>query len=144
MRMLRFIVEGNMTEALEKRLNAVCRVKYRLPAIGGYVVEADASAREILERIDGVKQIHDSAHITAQMDIARQTVQYGGHEAQVVTNDRHGNWTGRGVTIAILDTGVAPVEDLTTPRNRIVAFVDFIKSQVHPYDDNAHGTHVGG
>ena len=123
-----------MNEALENRLRAVCRVKYRLPAIGGYVVEAEASAREMLARIDGVTQIYDSAHITAQMDIARQAVR--GHEAR---SDR---LTGRGVTIAVLDTGVAPVEDLTMPRNRLVGFVDFVNGQMRPYDDNAHGTHV--
>jgi len=41
------------------------------------------------------------------------------------------------VSIAILDTGVAPVDDL-----RLLANVDFVNRRQHPYDDNGHGTHV--
>lgn len=52
--------------------------------------------------------------------------------------------TGRGVTIAVLDTGVAPHPDLTKPYNRIKAFKDFVKGRKKPYDDNGHGTHVTG
>ena len=43
------------------------------------------------------------------------------------------------VSIAILDTGVAPVDDL-----RLLANVDFVNRRQHPYDDNGHGTHVAG
>ncbi|MCL2619726.1 MAG: S8 family serine peptidase [Defluviitaleaceae bacterium] len=43
------------------------------------------------------------------------------------------------ISIAILDTGVAPVPDL---QGRILDSVDFINGQNHPYDDNGHGTHV--
>jgi len=43
------------------------------------------------------------------------------------------------ISIAILDTGVAPVPDL---RGRILASADFIKNRPHAYDDNGHGTHV--
>lgn len=52
--------------------------------------------------------------------------------------------TGKGVTIAVLDTGVYPHPDLTKPRNRIVAFKDFISGRRKPYDDNGHGTHCAG
>jgi serine protease AprX len=52
--------------------------------------------------------------------------------------------TGRGVTIAVLDTGIYPHPDLTRPRNRIVAFKDFINGRSRPYDDNGHGTHCAG
>ncbi|MDR2903118.1 MAG: S8 family peptidase [Clostridiales bacterium] len=54
------------------------------------------------------------------------------------------SYTGKGVTIAILDTGLAPVDDLCYPENRILAFKDFINKKDKPYDDNAHGTHVAG
>lgn len=52
--------------------------------------------------------------------------------------------TGRGVTVAIVDTGVWPHADLTQPRNRIVAFYDAVNGRRYPYDDNGHGTHVAG
>lgn len=50
--------------------------------------------------------------------------------------------TGKGVGIAILDTGVSPVADFTQPQNRIVCFRDFVNGRKRPYDDNGHGTHV--
>ncbi|MCL2576007.1 MAG: hypothetical protein FWE33_06210 [Defluviitaleaceae bacterium] len=43
------------------------------------------------------------------------------------------------VGIAILDTGVAQVDDL---QGRIVAAVDFVNGRNYPYDNNAHGTQV--
>ncbi|AKG34175.1 S8 family peptidase [Paenibacillus durus] len=52
--------------------------------------------------------------------------------------------TGKGVNIAVLDTGVFPHPDLTRPANRIIAFKDFINRRQRPYDDNGHGTHVAG
>ncbi|MDR1703280.1 MAG: S8 family peptidase [Clostridiales bacterium] len=52
--------------------------------------------------------------------------------------------TGKGIGIAVLDTGVGKVRDLCEPVNRIAAFVDFIAGKSEPYDDNAHGTHVAG
>ena len=50
--------------------------------------------------------------------------------------------TGEGIGIAILDTGISPVSDFVSPKNRIVAFKDFVNGQKQPYDDNGHGTHV--
>ena len=49
--------------------------------------------------------------------------------------------TGRGVGVAILDTGIYPHIDFDT---RIVVFQDFIGGRKRPYDDNGHGTHVAG
>lgn len=51
---------------------------------------------------------------------------------------------GKGVTIAVIDTGAYPHPDLTKPVNRIVAFKDLIGGRKKPYDDNGHGTHVAG
>lgn len=52
--------------------------------------------------------------------------------------------TGKGVVIAVLDTGIDPHEDLTEPTNRILAWKDFVNQENSPYDDNGHGTHVAG
>ena len=47
----------------------------------------------------------------------------------------------KGVTIAMLDTGVAFHPDFD---NRIIAFRDFINGKKNLYDDSGHGTHVAG
>jgi serine protease AprX len=52
--------------------------------------------------------------------------------------------SGKGVTIAVLDTGIHPHPDFTLPTNRIVGFIDYIQGVTFPYDDNGHGTHVSG
>src|SRR5436189_7139 len=51
---------------------------------------------------------------------------------------------GAGVSVAVLDTGIAPHPDLTGPTNRIVGWVDLVNNQPAPYDDEGHGTHVAG
>ena len=47
----------------------------------------------------------------------------------------------RGVTVAVLDTGVAYHPDFD---NRIIAFKDFVNGRKGLYDDSGHGTHVAG
>lgn len=51
------------------------------------------------------------------------------------------NLLGRGVTVVVLDTGIALHRDLTSC---IIKFEDFVNEQLFPYDDNGHGTHVAG
>ncbi|PKM52344.1 MAG: peptidase S8 [Firmicutes bacterium HGW-Firmicutes-7] len=62
----------------------------------------------------------------------------------------HASWQaessnmGKGVTVAILDTGLYPHNDLVKKNDRILAFKDFVNNQQYTYDDNGHGTHVAG
>lgn len=49
--------------------------------------------------------------------------------------------TGKGVTVAVIDTGIYPHEDY---RTRIVAWKDMVNGRLEPYDDNGHGTHCSG
>ena len=46
---------------------------------------------------------------------------------------------GRGVGVAVLDTGIYPHEDFG---QRITAFFDVLHRRREPYDDNGHGTHM--
>ena len=50
-------------------------------------------------------------------------------------------YTGKGVRIALLDTGVFSHRDL---RCKIIFFKDFINYKRLSYDDNGHGTHIAG
>ena len=62
-------------------------------------------------------------------------------------------YTGAGVGIAIIDSGITSWhDDLTnnTPKllpygnQRVTKFVDFVNNRKLPYDDNGHGSHVAG
>ena len=46
--------------------------------------------------------------------------------------------SGRGIGVAVLDTGCFPHEDYS---RRIAAFFDMVRRRRLPYDDNGHGTH---
>ena len=50
-------------------------------------------------------------------------------------------WTGKGVRVAVLDTGVAKHPDL---KKRLFIFQDFVNGAARAYDDYGHGTHVSG
>lgn len=53
-------------------------------------------------------------------------------------------FTGKGVGVAVIDTGIYPHPDL---KDRIVAFKDFCNGRdgvENAYDDNGHGTHCAG
>ncbi|MCX7871432.1 MAG: S8 family peptidase [bacterium] len=52
--------------------------------------------------------------------------------------------TGKGVTVAVIDTGIYPHPDV---KDRIIEFVDFVNNKngvENAYDDNGHGTHCAG
>jgi serine protease AprX len=51
--------------------------------------------------------------------------------------------TGRGVTVAVLDSGVAADPDLVSPASRILASVNFADQRLVA-DPGGHGTHVAG
>jgi subtilisin family serine protease len=62
--------------------------------------------------------------------------------------------TGRGVGVAVIDSGITPYHDDLTAgasatlypygNQRVAKFVDFVNGRALPYDDNGHGSHVAG
>lgn len=135
-RKLQLIVECTMDEEKEKLIHQIGIVKYRLPLINSYVIELSETDLSRLNGIEGLKAVYQNTHITTQMNVARKTV-----KADIAQEK---GFTGRGVTIAVIDTGIAPIDDFTVPKNRIIAFKDFVNNKTVPYDDNGHGTHVCG
>ena len=57
-------------------------------------------------------------------------------------------YSGAGVGVAVIDSGVTPWHDDLTVANRqgqrVTAFVDFVNGRTTKYDDWGHGTHVAG
>ncbi len=48
---------------------------------------------------------------------------------------------GEGIGVAVLDTGIYLHPDFG---QRVSCFLDYINGRKAPYDDNGHGTHIGG
>lgn len=97
---------------------------------------ADLTPAEIirLARARQIEYIVPNEHnVTVLMDLAAPVV--GASRAW-----RTG-LTGRGTTVAVLDTGIYPHPDLS---GRITAFYDAVNGRKRPYDDHGHGTHVAG
>ena len=62
-------------------------------------------------------------------------------------------YTGAGIGIAVIDSGIASWHDDLTNKTsrlfpygnqRVAKFVDFVNGRTLPYDDNGHGSHVAG
>lgn len=53
-------------------------------------------------------------------------------------------FTGKGIGIAVIDSGVYPHKDLLEPSNKIKHFRDLINNFSYPYDDFGHGTFISG
>ena len=55
---------------------------------------------------------------------------------------------GKGITVAVVDTGIAPIDGLTQDINgrskHIAGWVDFVDKRRSPIDPNGHGTHIAG
>ncbi|MGI6526126.1 MAG: S8 family peptidase [Caldicoprobacterales bacterium] len=112
------------------------KIKYELPLINAYAVDIDSDKLEDTARSDMIEYISDDVKMTSLLNVAAQEV------GARIANDT--GFTGKGIGIAILDTGIYPHQDFTRPRNRIVAFRDFVNNRQNPYDDNGHGTFVAG
>lgn len=62
--------------------------------------------------------------------------------AKLFADEAHkAGYTGRGVTAAVLDSGICRHPDYA---DRIVAFADYVNGRETCYDDAAHGSHVSG
>lgn len=151
---LGLIIEAKDQQSLAKvkeRLleqNPNNRIKVDLPLISGFAVELDPSSIGILpelgKTIDGFKIFLDE-----QVSIPEPVKPEGevGPLLDVATRSLNLDklWekgiTGKGVTIGIIDTGIAPHPDL---KERIIGFKDFVNNKTEPYDDQGHGTHVSG
>lgn len=130
------IVECNTDDEEECQICKMGKVKYELPMIHSYVLEVPKNNINKLQELKGVRRVQEDSHITAQMNVARQVIKADWAQIR--------GYTGRGVGVAILDSGIYPHDDFISPRNRIVAFKDFVNNYEEPYDDNGHGTHVSG
>lgn len=111
-------------------------IAQQLDTVSGFSARANINEIKKLAEHDAVVNIWHDREVNALLDIASPVV----GTPPVWKSGVHGERVG----IAILDTGIYPHPDLTSPKNRIVAFKDIINHRSQPYDDNGHGTHCAG
>ena len=100
------------------------RIKYKLPMINACVVEIEESKLENIKELEGVISVELDTHITAQMNRVSDIIESKWAHKQ--------NITGKGVGVAIVDTGVSLHKDFIDRKNRVVAFKDFIHGRIEP------------
>jgi serine protease AprX len=128
---------ANKNSELEKGIKSLStKVKSNLPLINGIACSLTTDTIYRLASSPDIEYISFDSKIFTQLDIATYSIK---------ANYPHSlGYNGEGVTVAVIDTGVAPHYDLTRPNNRIIGFKDFVNNRTSPYDDNGHGTHVAG
>jgi serine protease AprX len=114
-----------------------CRIKHEFPSISCCSAQlTPLGVEEMLKSCRRIKKVHTDRPVKALLNAATPSIR-----ADVLHQT---GLTGKDVTIAIIDTGIYPHEDLMNPTNRIVAFQDFVNHRTSAYDDNGHGTHCAG
>ena len=114
-----------------------CQVKEYIPCIDAYIAEVTLDSLDLFEEDPQVSMVTLDRTFYALLNIASPTI--GANRIWNTTD-----FTGKGITVAVIDSGVYPHPDLTKPENRIIHFVDYVNNRTNPYDDNGHGTHVCG
>jgi len=126
------------------------QVKDALPIIGGYTAEVSEEQLQSMlsDKTEGTQvfidskyqMIEDPSVMVPDKDISPPKL-----DVTVPTLGVDRLWekgfTGKGVTIAVIDTGIHPHKDL---KDKIIGFKDFCNGKKEAYDDQGHGTHVSG
>lgn len=129
-----------------------------LDLIGGFAAEVPSAAVESLAadpavravmpdtafRLDSIIPDLSAGQTTAQAAGTTVAVQSAFVNAVDAPKAWSAGWTGAGVTVAVLDSGIAPVDDLVKPSNRIAGWVDFVSGSSSAVDPHGHGTYIAG
>jgi serine protease AprX len=122
------------------------RAKGRLGIINGQVLDLPNNVLRQLEARPEIFRIHYDRPTAAHN--FRTSITTGARAVQQGLG-----FTGAGVGVAIIDSGIASWHNDLTSRvpamypygdQRVAAFVDFVNGRTAPYDDEGHGTHVAG
>jgi serine protease AprX len=152
------IVESQDRRALEEARALIAqerggKVGEELPLIHGFAAEVDPGDARLAALLKGRGILfHDAAigitEPVAEREIALDGAAHGMMDTGAHTVELEKMWNlgyrGAGVTICIIDTGIARHRDFG---DRILEFHDFvggIEGPEHAYDDNRHGTHCAG
>jgi subtilisin family serine protease len=142
---------GVASERLVQRVGG--RVERRLPLIGGFVAMVPARAVERLRVTSGVVSVTLDRRVRlSSLDGWDQksdlgSMQYVAQEVTGAGEYWNAGFTGKGVDVAVIDSGVAPVDGLRTPSKVVLGPDLSFESQsdeLRYLDSYGHGTHMAG
>ena len=105
----------------------------------GAVVRASRAALTALSNDPEVEALSGDGVVRSQMAVSTATT--GAEAAWAGTVASLGSVNGRGIGVAILDSGIA---DHPALRDRVVASMNFTDSEDDGRDEYGHGTHIAG
>jgi serine protease AprX len=133
-----------LTSAAERAVSAVGgTVTSQLPIVGGFAAKVPAAAVSLLRSIPGVvREVAVAPAVSFEGSYGQGSGVASAVYPGVVGADKawRSGWTGRGVGVAVIDTGVSPVGDLA---GRVVHSEDF-SGERDGIDRFGHGTFIGG
>lgn len=121
---------------LKKEIFKITNEVYEYPFIKAIGVKLSHNQIIKCAKVSTVKFISKQTKVSAQINVSKKIL--------ALDNFYKKGIYGKGVTLAIIDTGINSHLDFMIPKNRIIKFVDLINNKSKPYDDNGHGSFVAG
>lgn len=129
------LVYANNYNFAKRYLTNFCGEVFEYPFIKAFGVKTNCEKIVHLSKMTQISYISSVAKVFAQMNVSKKVM-----HIDSVQN----KYDGEGVTVAVIDTGIAEHFDFCSFKNRILVFKDFVNGIEIPYDDNGHGTFVSG
>ncbi|MED1204373.1 S8 family peptidase [Heyndrickxia acidicola] len=139
------IVYKNKT-GKEKALKTGSRLEHQYQALPAVAMTATAANVQALKKDPNIAYVEKNVHFKIQNTkavpvtaaVAKEESQWGFQDVKAVDAWKAG-YTGKGIKVAVLDTGIAPHSDL-----KVAGGTSTVSYTTSYTDDNGHGTHVAG
>jgi serine protease AprX len=117
----------------------------KLSVIHGYVLDrVPVTQLTALANDAKTHRVHINRKATKRDALSSYAMNANALDAGNGINSNLYSYTGAGVTVAFIDSGITSYQHPDLADGRLLAFVDFVNGATTKYDDNGHGTHVAG
>lgn len=135
---------GSISESIEKKVRSLKgEVIYNIKSINCLCAIISKKGLKRISELPDVKYIClDESALLCNKNILHANGIFLDNKNYSSLKDK--SISGKGIGIGIIDSGVYPHLDLSTPSSKIKKFIDVINNLTFPYDDNGHGTFISG